>query len=171
MCSCGSDWLGPLGADMEWAVPVHAAFLSVYIMNCLAMHFLSVCSSACGVSGWGGMGTFWAVYAAQSPSSGLTTDRFWPRGPCQPIYINHTLDVTVTRQRRQTAAHPEMEMGPPTRRAAGLPRWQMWPGLAVTTSCRSLLLHPLRIHRAWRGTTLPASEMHPCRPVSVQAAK
>lgn len=76
-----------------------------------------------------------AVYAVQLPSSDLTTDRFWPVSPCQPIYINHTPDLTVTRQRRQTETHPEMEIRPPTRRASYMLLWQMWQGVSLTTSC------------------------------------
>ncbi len=53
----------------------------------------------------------------------------------QPIYINHTPDLTVTRQRRQTETHPEMEIRPPTRRASHMLLWQMWQGVSLTTSC------------------------------------
>lgn len=38
---------------------------------------------------------------ARCPSDGVITYRSWPTSPCLPICINHSGDLTVTRQRRQ----------------------------------------------------------------------
>ena len=42
----------------------------------------------------------------QFPDDGLTTYRGWPTSPCLPICINHSLDLTVTRQQRRGDVQP-----------------------------------------------------------------
>lgn len=118
---------------------VTSLFLSFYVCFCFLRGFNSkmVSISACVIQ---------RVVVSSVPScvlllltclctlsnDGLTTYRGWPTSPFLPICINHSLDLTVTRQHGQGDAQPlcrNEATNPEKGRPACLPEWQMclWP--------------------------------------------